>query len=68
MPATVSLFFIPHNIYDDIADHNDNNRNHDVTTNLLSIINNSSNDLMISQNPGNCESDLFPFLGPTQLL
>ena len=39
MPATVSLFFIPHNIYDDIADHNDNNRNHDVTTNLLSIIN-----------------------------
>ena len=39
MPATVSLFFIPLNNYDDIADHNDNNRNHDVTTNLLSIIN-----------------------------
>ena len=24
--------------------------------------------VMISQNPGHCESDLFPFLGPTQLL
>ena len=66
MLATESLFFIPPNNNDDI-DHNDTDNNDDDTT-VIIVVMIVLIPVIISQNPGHCESDLFPFLGPTQLL